>query len=96
MTTDALLDLVLAPGLWLGVALAVLYSAMFYSWRGGSFRQLGLDLLAGTLGFAFGHAAGVFLRLNFLRIGDLQLFSATVCALLALWAGRWLSHSASS
>ncbi len=94
MTNDALLDLLLAPDLWLGVVLAVVYSAIFYGWRGGSFRQLRWDLLAGTLGFAFGQAAGIFLRLNFLRVGDLQLFSATLCALLALWAGRRLAHSA--
>ncbi len=85
---DIIIDLVLSPSLWLGLALALSYSALFYGWRRGGVRQLGRDLLAGCTGFAVGQLAGVLLEVNFLIVGQLQLFMATLGALLALLIAR--------
>ena len=85
---DALLDVVLAPALWLGVLLAVIYGLLFTAWRGGGWRQVPRDLLAALVGFAGGQLVSVLLRVEFLRVGELRLPGATAGAVIALLAGR--------
>lgn len=87
---EKLLDIVLAPGLWLSVLLALIYSLLFSAWRWAGGRQLGRDVLFGLLGFAAGQLAGVLLRLGWLRIGEVQLLWGTIGAVLALVLGRRL------
>ncbi len=85
---DTIMDVVLSPSLWLGLALALSYSALFYSWQRGGMRQLGRDLLAGCLGFGLGELAGVLLNVNFLVVGQVQLLMGTLGAVLALLITR--------
>lgn len=85
---DALLDLVLSPALWLGVAIAVVCSVAFYAWRGGGLRQLGRDLVAGLVGFGLGQLAGTWLGFDWLRVGQVQVLLGVGGALIALLVGR--------
>jgi hypothetical protein len=87
---DRFLDVALSPALWLSVSLAAASSLLFYLWRGGGLRKLGLDLLAGLAGFAVGQAAGSLLRLPGLRLGDVQLFWGLLGAVVGLVFGRRL------
>ena len=77
--------------LLLAVAFATIYGAGFHLWQGGGARRLALYLLAGWLGFALGHLLGNLLRLEFLMIGQLNFFTATVGSALALFLARWLA-----
>ncbi len=77
--------------LLLAVALATMYGAGFHLWQGGSARRLALYLLAGWLGFALGHFLGNLLQLQFFMVGQLNLLTATVGSVLALFLARWLA-----
>lgn len=87
---DALLDVVLSPGLWLSALLVLIYSLLFSVWRWGGWRQLGRDVLAGLFGFAVGQLIGTLFGFRWLRIGQMQLLFGTTGAVLALAAGRRL------
>jgi uncharacterized membrane protein YeaQ/YmgE (transglycosylase-associated protein family) len=93
---EKLLDILLAPGLWLSVLLALIYSLLFSAWRWNGWRQVGRDLLAGLVGFAVGQLIGTLLHLNWLQIGQVQLFWGTLAAVVFLAAGRWLRRPAKS
>jgi hypothetical protein len=80
-----------SPSVTFGFILATLYGALFHFVLGGNARQLALFLLAGWLGFALGHIFGVIFGVNILDIGPLHVFSATLGALLALLAARFLT-----
>lgn len=86
---DRLLDVLLAPALWLSVLLALFYSVLFTLWRGG-LRQLGRDIVAGLLGFGMGHVAGSLSGVTWLRVGEVQVLGGTVGALALLALGRRL------
>jgi uncharacterized membrane protein YjjP (DUF1212 family) len=76
--------------LLLAVALATMYGAGFHVWQGGGARRLALYLLAGWLGFALGHVLGNVLNIQFLMIGELNFFTATLGSGMALFLARWL------
>lgn len=79
------------PTLLLGFALATLYGAGFHLWQGGGARRLALYLLSGWLGFTLGHLVGDALNMHWLAIGTLNWLTATLGAMVALFAGRWLA-----
>jgi hypothetical protein len=79
------------PALLFAFALSTLYGAGFHLWQGGSSRRLALYLLAGWLGFALGQALGDWLGIHVLRLGQLNLVSATLASAIALFAARWLA-----
>lgn len=85
---DVVLDIVLAPGLWLGGLLAATFGIVFYGWRGGNGSQLVRDLLVSAAGFVIGHLAGQWFGVTLLQLGQVQLLSATIGSFLALFAGR--------
>jgi hypothetical protein len=85
---DTVLDAVLAPALWLGLLVAVVYSLLFTLWRGGGWRQAPKDLLAGLVGLGAGQVISGLVHLDTLRIGELRLLGATLGAAIALLAGR--------
>ena len=81
------LDIVLSPGLWLSVLLALIYSLLFSAWRwaaGASSR----DVLAGLLGFAAGQLIGTLVGFDLGRIGQVQLLLGTAGAVAMLAVGR--------
>lgn len=87
---DRLLDVALSPSLWLGVALALVYSTLFTAWY-GRWRGWRRDLLAGLVGFGAGQAVGVLLGSTWLRIGGIHFLWGTLATVAALLAGRWLA-----
>ena len=76
--------------LLVGFALSTIIGASFHLWMGGTARRLALYLMAAWLGFALGHFVGAALNIGVLRIGQLNVFSATVGSLVALGAARVL------
>ncbi len=87
---EKMLDVALAPGLWLSVLLALIYGLLFSAWRWGGWRQLARDMLAALLGFAAGQLAGTLMGLNWLRVGQVQLLWGTAGAVVVLALGRKL------
>jgi hypothetical protein len=79
------------PALILGFILATLFGASFHLIFGGDARRLALYLLTGWVGFGIGHLLGVTLNVNFLNIGPLRVVSASIGALVALFAANALS-----
>jgi uncharacterized membrane protein YeaQ/YmgE (transglycosylase-associated protein family) len=79
--------------LLLAFSLATLYGAGFHLVQGGGSRRLALYLLAGWLGFTLGHFVGDALGITVLKVGALNMFSASVGSLVALLAARWLATS---
>lgn len=80
-----------ASGLILGFLLATAYGAGFHVLLGGPARRIILYLTAAWIGFAAGHIVGDLLNLTLLRLGVLQLFSASIGAWLALLGSWWLA-----
>jgi hypothetical protein len=76
---------------WLvGFAVSTVYGALFHLWLGGGARRLALFLLAAWLGFALGHFVGEALSIGVLKVGPLNLLTATVGSAVALGAARIL------
>jgi hypothetical protein len=84
-----------ASGLILGFLLATAYGAGFHLLLGGPARRIILYLLVAWVGFALGHIVGDLLNLTLLRLGVLQLFSASVGSWLALIGSWWLAGDSS-
>lgn len=80
---------VTAAGLILGFLLSTAYGAAFHLILGGSVRRMLLYLLAGWFGFALGHALGDWFHVEILKLGAINLLSASAGAWLAL-VGSWL------
>lgn len=94
--SDIFLDIVLSPALWLCVLFGLTYAALFTLWRGGGFRQLLRDVVAGVLGFGLGQLIASFLHLPTVRVGEVHLLWGSLFAVLTLLAGRryWRPRSA--
>jgi len=84
-------ELIPSPSVTFGVILATLYGAAFHLILGGDARRLALFLLSSWLGFTLGHIFGVIFAVDVLSIGPLHTLSATLGALLALFAARFLT-----
>jgi hypothetical protein len=74
----------------LGAVLSTAYAALFHIWQNGDTRALRNYLLAAWLGFAAGHLFGAILGVQFLQVGQLDVFSGTIGALIALVIARTL------
>lgn len=74
------------PAITFGFILATLYGAVFHLLVGGDARRLALYLVTAWLAFAAGQVLGTVLAIQVLKIGTLQLFTATMTTLLALIA----------
>lgn len=72
------------PAILLGWILASLIGLAFHLIRGGSLRRIVLYLLTAWLGFAVGHLLGSFTGTTLLRLGAINMFSATIGAALSL------------
>lgn len=65
--------------------LATLLGALFHLIVGGDARRLAIFLFAGWAGFLLGHVLGISLGIDWLMIGELRMFSATIGALFTLF-----------
>ncbi len=87
------MPLFIPPGWALGVLLASIYASLFQVWQGKTWGDYARFLAASWLGFAVGQWLGTVERVNWLKIGEVRLFSATVGALgflliVRLWRRR--------
>ncbi|MCB9435937.1 MAG: hypothetical protein H6673_02970 [Anaerolineales bacterium] len=78
-----------SPSLALGAIFATLYGALFHLISGGDARRLALFFLASWIGFALGHITGDLLNANIWNYGPLNVFNATIGAIIAL-AVAWI------
>jgi hypothetical protein len=82
-----------SPAVILGFILATLYGAVFHLIFGGELRRLALFLLVSWLGFALGQFFGTIGGFKLLSIGQINTFSATLGAWLALLATHFLTNA---
>ena len=87
---ETLLDLLLAPALWLSLGLGLAAGMLFHLWRRGGWTRFWRDLLAGTLGFILGQLLGGWLGNEHLLIGQTQLIPGLAAAVLLLFVARLL------
>jgi len=80
-----------ASGLVLGFLLATTYGAGFHFFLGGPARRIIHYVLAAWLGFAIGHFIGDIANIQLLKLGVLNLFSASAGAWILLIIAYWLS-----
>ena len=79
------------PALVLGFALATLYGAVFHLWRGGGMGRLILYLILGWIGFSIGQGIATYFEWSFGKVGPLHILVATICSVIFLSVGYWLS-----
>jgi hypothetical protein len=70
--------------------IASIYGALFYLWRGRTFRELPLYLVASGLGFALGQLAGNLFGLDIFTIGPIHIIEASLGSWVMLFIARWL------
>ena len=75
---------VIASGMVLAFLLATAYGAGFHLIMGGPSRHVLVFVLSAWIGFAAGHFLGVFMNVDILELGAVNLFSASVGAWVAL------------
>lgn len=78
-----------ASGLILGFLLATAYGAGFHFILGGPARRIWLYVLAAWLGFTIGHFLGDLFHITLLKLGALNLASASLGTWIALAASYW-------
>ena len=81
----------IASALVLGFLLATAYGAGFHLLLGGPARRIVLYVLASWLGFVVGHFVGDIFNIEWLKLGVLHLFTASVGSWIALIASWWLA-----
>ena len=79
------------PTLILGLILSTLYGALFHLWRGGNSGRLLLYIILAWIGFWVGQFIGNMLNLSFDTLGQLHIVASTLCSLILLFVGYWLS-----
>jgi hypothetical protein len=79
------------PALLLSLLLSVAYAAILHLWKGRSFQDLLLYLVASAGGFAVGQLLGLLLQIPLPRIGQVHVIEATIFAWLALIGVRELT-----
>jgi hypothetical protein len=82
------LDVLLSPTLWLSLGLGMACGLLFHVWRGGGWRWLLADFLAGVVGFAVGQVVGTLLRVDRLLIGQVQVLPGILGAVVFLVGTR--------
>ena len=84
-----------ASSLVLALLLATAYGALFHFLIGGPTRSLLMYILAAWLGFMIGHFVGQILNVDWLKLGPLYLFSASIGAWITLFGSWWLVRHSS-
>jgi thiamine transporter ThiT len=80
----------MSPALLLSALIASIYAALFHLWRGQTFRELPLYLIASALGFTLGQLAGSLFGLDIFTIGPIHVIEASLGSWLMLFIARWL------
>ncbi len=82
-----------ASGIVLGFLLATAYGAGFHFIVGGPARRIPLFVFSAWIGFALGHLLGDAFNITLLKLGALNLLSASLGAWIALIASYWYVQS---
>jgi hypothetical protein len=80
----------MSPSLLLSALIASVYGALFHVWRGRSFRELPLYLIASGLGFALGQLIANLIGLDIFMIGPIHIIEASLGSWTMLFIARWL------
>jgi len=80
----------MSPTLLLSALIASIYGALFHVWRGRSFRDLPLYLIASGLGFALGQLIANLFGLDIFTIGPIHIIEASLGSWAMLFIARWL------
>ncbi len=80
----------MSPSLLLSALIASVYGALFHVWRGRSFRELPLYLIASGLGFALGQSIANLIGLDIFMIGPIHIIEASLGSWTMLFIARWL------
>jgi len=79
------------PTLLFGFIISTIYGLGFHLLRGGGAGRLLLYLIVAWIGFWAGHFIAEQLKWSFADVGALHLGMASVCSLIFLILGHWLS-----
>jgi uncharacterized membrane protein YccC len=79
------------PGLFLGILIATSCGLLFHLVRGGGSARLGLFVITAWVAFFIGHLVGMWIDLDFLRIGTLNLLPALLATVLGLFIANLLA-----
>jgi len=79
----------------LAFLLATAYGTLFHVLIGGPARRLFLYVIASWIGFAAGHFIGEMLQIDLLKLGPLNLLSASAGSWIALFGSWWLAGRSS-
>ncbi len=78
------------PDLVLALLLGSIYGTLFHLWRGKTIRDLLIYFPSGIIGFGLGQMVGTLLGLNFMLIGPIHVFEATLISWISLFIIQWL------
>jgi hypothetical protein len=79
------------PAILFGILVSTFYGALFHLIFGGNLGRLILYILFSWAGFWAGHFLGYSQEWVFLKLGTLQLGTATIGSLIVMAGGYWLS-----
>ncbi len=80
-----------AAGIVLAFFVATLYGAGFHLVFGGPARRIPVFIVSAWIGFALGHFVGEVVSLTLLKLGAINLLSASLGSWLTLLLSLWLS-----
>lgn len=79
------------PGVVLGLLISSSLGLAFHLLRGGRLTRMLMYLLAAWISFGVGHLAGEWIPLRVWRVGEINMLSATIAALLGLLLASFLA-----
>jgi hypothetical protein len=82
----------IAAGLILGFLLSTAYGAGFHLFMGGPARRIAIYLAAAWVGFAIGQISGDLLQISLLKLGALNLVTASAGSWAAVVFSWWLTR----
>ncbi len=80
------------PSLLFALLIALFYGALYHLIRGGGAWRLLLYLFLGVFGFALGQLLGLWRGWILFPVGSINLGLASICSLLLLILGDWLTR----
>jgi len=80
------------PSLLFALLVGLLYGALYHLFRGGGFWRLLFYLSLSVFGFAVGHLVGLWRGWIFIPLGSLNFGMSSICSLIILVIGDWLSR----
>lgn len=83
-------------GIVLSFLLATAFATFFHVLFGGSAGRIVLYIVMSFVGFMVGHFIGRFLQINWLKLGAINLLSASIGSWLLLFFSRWLWRDGTS